>query len=637
MPQDQAATATETVRGPEGCSDALKAEPESARRVLGDRIEVSRVVFGRMGTRVGRALLVFSLAPENAAYLIGRRRILAASFALAASTAALLIIIARRQIVLPLRRITAAAKRMREGDRATRVDVGSRDEIGLLAETFNAMGEAVADREASLEAVTRSLRELFDHMREAICAFGPDGRVRGQASRQAGRVFGATDLEGRSVRELLFGTAGAESVDAQAFDEWISLAFALPIDQWPELEALAPKIAVLRRADGADLPLELEFRPVAKDSAVDRVMLLATDVSERRRLERVVQTKEADHARRIAAMRRLVAGGSQVFLGFIDAARERIQTCLAVVGPVPSPLRTRDIDELFRHIHTIRGEARSFDLPEVEGAATKLEGELDELRALVRRDSLPAEDTVHRSLVAHLSRISAAIDRGSDVFVAASPIGRAALEQVTVQRSALAALVDMAEGRDAELREVAARLVERPFGECTASLVDGAPMWAEEEDKLLVVVVEGREVGVPPALSRVLGAVLTHLVRNSVAHGVEHPEVREREGKPAAGEVRILARAGAAGPTITVEDDGAGLDVPAIEARATALGLSSSGDEAADLIFEPGVSTAGAEEAFAGRGVGLGAARSDLEAVGYAIDVETLRGRFTRFTIRPRG
>jgi two-component system chemotaxis sensor kinase CheA len=625
-----------TVRGREGCAETVGADGATLR-VFSDRIEVSRAVFGREGARVGRAALVFSLAAENAAYLVSRRRILVVSLVVAASTAALLILITRRQIVLPLKRITAAAKRMREGDRATRVQIDSRDEIGVLAGAFNAMSEAVADREASLEAVTQSLRELFDHMRQAICAFGPDARVHGAVSRQAEHIFGVERIEGRRVRELLFGSAGTENVDAQAFDEWVTLAFSLPVEQWPELDSLAPKLVVLHKEDGAELPLELEFRPVAQRGKIDRVMLLATDVSEKRRLERAVQTKEADHARRIAAMRKLVAGGSQVFLGFIEGARERITKCLATLGPRPAPLRTRDIDELFRHVHTIKGEARSFDLPEVESEAAKLESALDEQRALVRRDSLPAQDAVHELLKAHLARLSETIDRGSDVFVAASPIGRAALEQVTVQRSDLARLLAIAKGRSDELARVAARLVARPFGESTANLVDGAPAWAAEVSKQLRVRVDGREVGVPPALARVLGGVLTHLVRNSVAHGVELPDVRQRLGKPVTGEVVMRAEAGADGPTITVEDDGRGLDLPAIEARANALGIAPPSDGSTDLIFVSGVSTAEVGETFAGRGVGLGAVKSDLEAVGYEVNVETAPGRFTRFILRPKG
>jgi two-component system chemotaxis sensor kinase CheA len=621
--------------GPDDCVSPLSPESASTRRVYDDRIVVSRVVAGRSGAPVGQASIVFSLLPENTAYKASRLRILALSLALAAGTATLLILIARSQIVSPLRTITAAAIRMREGDRSARVDFVSGDEIGVLAGAFNAMGTAVADREASLQAVTQSLRELFDHMRQAICAFGPDAIVHGAASAQAKRLFGRADLEGQSVRDLLYGHEGKDGVDALAFDEWVSLAFSLTADHWSDLDDLAPKLAVLRR-NGDEIPLELEFRPVAHGGKVERVMLLATDVSDKRRLERAVLTKDAEHARRMAAMRRLIAGGSQVFLGFIEAARQRVEVCVGTLGPRPTRLETHDIDEMFRHVHTVKGEARSFDLPEVEAVASRLEEDLDGLRGRLRHDATSLTGAEHATLAAHLAELEQAIARGSEVFVAASPIGRAALEQVTVQRSDLSALVKLAEGRDEALRKVASRLSARPFGESTASLVDNAPMWAELEGKHLRVVVEGREMGVPPELAKVLGGVLTHLVRNAIAHGIEMPAERERAGKPQEGTVKLQAFERGGALEISVEDDGGGIDVGAIDAKAKELGLSPSAG-ALEVMFAAGLTTAHAGASLAGRGVGLGAARSDLEGVGYTLHAETAVGRFTRFTLKGRG
>ena len=68
----------------------------------------------------------------------------------------------------------------------------------------------------------------------------------------------------------------------------------------------------------------LEFRPVSKRGKVSRVMLLATDVSEQRNLEKQVQSREEDHARQMAAMRRLLAGGPQVFVAFVDGALDQL-------------------------------------------------------------------------------------------------------------------------------------------------------------------------------------------------------------------------------------------------------------------------------------------------------------------------
>jgi HAMP domain-containing protein/HPt (histidine-containing phosphotransfer) domain-containing protein len=618
---------------------------EMGARVFDDRIEVARPVMGQAGTKVGAAKLVFSLAPENAAFSSTRQRIFWLSFALAAGTAVLLLAIARFGIVRPLHQLREGARRVEKGDLGSRVEVASNDEIGELADAFNAMREAIADREQRLEAATQNLRDLFDHMRQAILAFDAEGNVRGAVSRRARRLFG-DELEGLPVRVLLYpdvprdpeASANMQAVDAQAFDEWLSMAFQIDPANWQEFAELAPKEVTLPRSGQPPIPLELEFRPVTKKGRVDRVMLLATDVSEQRRLQATVASQEEEYALRLAAMRRLVAGGGHVFVSFIDAARDRLARCKELVGPAPRTIPTAEIDELFRHVHTIKGEARAFDLRELEIESAKLEEELDELRARARGEGFVTTGSIHHGLLDRLGRIAEAIDNGCEVFVEASPIGRLALDQISVQRADLASVVDAVrahpEWGDA-LGKSVSRLAARPFGESTASLVDAAPTWAEKEGKLARMDVEGREVRIPPELARLLSPVLTHLVRNAIAHGIEPKAVREEQGKPSTGVIRVVAVEGARGPVITVEDDGRGLDLRGIEARAGALGLVPIAGNVAELVFKSGVSTAGPKSGLAGRGVGLTAVRADLERVGYIVELESQPGRFTRVALKP--
>ncbi|GAC1354679.1 MAG: hypothetical protein NVSMB47_08060 [Polyangiales bacterium] len=628
--------------GGAACASGVAPSPtQTTALVFSDRIEVGRTVYGRAGAKVGAAKLVFSLAAENAAFATTRTRIFWLSFALAGATALLLLAIARAWIVVPLGKLAAGARRVERGDLTTRVDVASRDEIGALAVAFDAMRGAIADREQRLEAATHNLRELFDNMQQAILAFDAQGHVRGAVSRQAHRLFGDA-VEGADVRTLLYGPDLGE-VDAQAFGEWLTMAFQIDPESWAELAELAPKEVVLAREGQPPTPLALEFRPVLDKGRLDRVMLLATDVSEQRRLEATVQSQEEEYARRLAAMRRLVAGGGQVFVSFLDAARERMRRCRELLGEVPRTIPTAEIDELFRHVHTIKGEARAFDLRELEIESARLEQELDELRAAARGDGFTATGSVHHGLRDRLDRLDAAIDNGAEVFVDASPIGRLALDQISVQRSDVAAL---AEARSSQgdpratldwLRKHVARLAARPFGESTASLVDAAPTWADKEGKLARMEVEGREVRIPPALARVLSPVLTHLVRNAIAHGIEAPPVREEAGKPTTGIVRVHAVAGAKGPVVTVEDDGRGLDLARIAERAGAIGFAPIAGNVAELVFKSGVSTAEPSGALAGRGVGLMAVRAELERVGYSVEIESQPRRFTRVVLRPKG
>jgi two-component system chemotaxis sensor kinase CheA len=124
---------------------------------------------------------------------------------------------------------------------------------------------------------------------------------------------------------------------------------------------------------------------------------------------------------------------------------------------------------------------------------------------------------------------------------------------------------------------------------------------------------------------------LLHLVRNAVDHGLEPPAEREAAGKPRRGTVTV--RAVRRGPEIlvSVADDGAGLDLRRLRERA---GEPALGDEdAADLIFRPGLSTSRAVTDISGRGVGLDVVRTGVEALRGRVEVASRRGHGTTFTV----
>ncbi|MDP9034709.1 MAG: ATP-binding protein [Myxococcota bacterium] len=491
----------------------------------------------------------------------------------------------------------------------------------------------------ALESATSNLRELFDHMRQAIVAVDATGTVRGVSSRQARRFFERDDLEGCSLRELLYPAAPAYDLEATSLAEWLDMAVHTRVEDWDACEAYAPREAILPRANGVPLPLQLEFRPLIRNGTITQLMLLASDVSEARRLEQVVQTHEAERASRVAAMRRLIAGGTQVFLSFVESARAAMERAEALLGDNPLPIEA--IDELFRIAHTVRGEARAFDLVELEASTKAIEEDLDRLRLATHGAPGSSTNDVAASLAAALGRARRALDDGCEVLAAASPAGAAVFDQVTVQRSALRELVEHAQHRSDTLGRLVARLMSVPFGVTAAGAVASAPAWCLAEGKLARVHVTPRELMVTPQLAHVLPGVLTHLVRNAIAHGVESPDEREAAGKPREGSIRIVATEHATGSpdhgephvSVTVEDDGRGLDAGRILGRAK---VEQAADPA-DLVFLPGLTTRNNTDALAGRGVGLDAVRSELSRIGYDVSVVFVPGQWTRFTITAAG
>lgn len=135
-----------------------------------------------------------------------------------------------------------------------------------------------------------------------------------------------------------------------------------------------------------------------------------------------------------------------------------------------------------------------------------------------------------------------------------------------------------------------------------------------------------------------LGPPLTHMIRNAVGHGIEDPAIRQAAGKPATGRVTLSAGHRSGRVIIELSDDGAGIDRARVLAAGRARGLILPGQtpgaaELDQLLFHPGLSTAGTVTALSGRGVGMDVVRREVHALGGRISVASEPGRGARFSI----
>jgi len=482
--------------------------------------------------------------------------------------------------------------------------------------------------------------ELIDHMGQALVVFGPDGRVTGEASRRADELFGKGAGRAGSISELLYPDSLPYDLEAAAFRELLPLAFGTDAARWDTVAELAPRELVLRRGRPDEAHLELEFRPIVEDGHTIRIMLLATDVTAERRLEAARLAAKSQHERELASMRLLVGGGADNFLSFLRQSESRLEALEAgFVGADPS-LDSSEIEFLFRHAHTVTGEARSFGQEHLENAMRAIEDRLAELRGVAAKEGRAAVDVERGLALAEIGLAKAELERARETFVEASPLGPAALDRVSVRRSDLdrvARLVETCEWRlgvDAPvLRDVVSRLNARPFGEVAQIFVDAVPRWGEQAGKRVVFEVIGKDAPIPAEFAPVLRGALMHLVRNSIAHGIERPSDRTRQGKERVGRIKAAARIDEGRFEIVVEDDGAGVDVDALTRRAMALGVGADVSNPCDLLFVSGISTTESADDLSGRGVGMAAVRDELRDVGYTVRVESWRDVGTKFIV----
>ena len=161
---------------------------------------------------------------------------------------------------------------------------------------------------------------------------------------------------------------------------------------------------------------------------------------------------------------------------------------------------------------------------------------------------------------------------------------------------------------------------------------------AKELDKKASLNIQGEGVELDRSVLEKMTAPFEHLLRNAVVHGLESEQDREIAGKAETGQINLVARQEGNEVVLVVGDDGAGIDLNRVRAKALDLGLIQADEETTparltELIFQPGFSTASEVTQIAGRGVGMDVVRNEIAALGGRIEVSSEIGKGTTFTI----
>jgi len=164
---------------------------------------------------------------------------------------------------------------------------------------------------------------------------------------------------------------------------------------------------------------------------------------------------------------------------------------------------------------------------------------------------------------------------------------------------------------------------------------------AQKVNKEIKLELNGGDTELDRSVIEVIGDPLLHILRNSVDHGIESPEEREAAGKPRAGTIVVSARHQENHIVIEITDDGRGIDLERVKKKAVEKGLLAkdaaeriSDKDAIQYIFASGLSTAKQVSEVSGRGVGMDIVKSNIQKLGGLIDVETVLGEGTKFSLR---
>jgi two-component system chemotaxis sensor kinase CheA len=192
-----------------------------------------------------------------------------------------------------------------------------------------------------------------------------------------------------------------------------------------------------------------------------------------------------------------------------------------------------------------------------------------------------------------------------------------------------------------ELQETVMKTRMQPIGNAWQKLPRIVRDLGHDLGKRIELEMSGAETELDRQVLELIKDPLTHMVRNAADHGIETPAERRAAGKAETGRIRLSARHEGGHIIIVVADDGRGLDLERIKAKAVKEGLASEADlermssaHIHNFVFIPGFSTASMVSSISGRGVGLDVVRNNIQEIGGAVDLRSVPGEGTSFTIK---
>jgi two-component system, chemotaxis family, sensor kinase CheA len=259
-------------------------------------------------------------------------------------------------------------------------------------------------------------------------------------------------------------------------------------------------------------------------------------------------------------------------------------------------------------------------------------------RPEVRADAAggPAGDAA--SIRVSVEKLDELMNAVGELVITQAMLGQlgAGVEGATAER--LRAGLSQLERNTRELQESVMRVRMLPISFVFSRFPRMVRDLAHRLGKQIELKLTGEQTELDKTVLEKIGDPLVHLVRNSIDHGIESPQVRTAAGKPAAGTVHLDACHRGGNIAIEVSDDGGGLDKERILSKARDRGLLRGNDALSDeqiyeLIFLPGFSTVDKATDLSGRGVGMDVVRRNVKELGGTIELQSELGRGTRFRI----
>ena len=538
-------------------------------------------------------------------------------------------------VIRRIARLSKATENMAEGKRNDRIPYAEgQDELVVLGESFNVMADKVsklhdevveknaklteynANLNSQVNARTREIKCILDNVSSGFLMIDVNGSVLPGFSKSCRSLLGESVTPGADLLALL----GLKKQDEfSIYSELISQSFENDLPTEMTIGQLPKELTIA----GKTISLSASLAVNEHTAAVESILLSFSDVTERRSLEK--KNQETQILIRI--------------LKNIDIFKKYISDVKYLLEAARQAYCLNDLDVMRGAIHTLKGNSSTVGLKDVADFAAVAEdcyaislGDFDEIERLIQ-DFLKKHFDV--------LGVSWTVDEEAKVAISVSE-----LDSLVGQVSEL---LDGKEGHSAVTNFMSDWAVKKQYVSASSlmgNLSEYASEIASKAGKICQINVLGGNTMVDKkTMGQPIGSLI-HVVNNAVDHGIEMPSVRTQVGKQPCGQIEISFIETISFWTITVKDDGAGIDLTRLTQKAIQSGAVTkqavdkmTNEEMARLVFVPGLSTAkqddtgGTIHSVSGQGIGMAAVESTATGLGGKIDIKTCSGKGTSTVI----
>ena len=538
-----------------------------------------------------------------------------------------------RQIILPIGEMELKMTEIAQShDYTHRVPVHRMDEIGRSITAFNEMIEQIEASSELIKQKTADIHAMLQNIPQGILTLEHGNKIHNEYSDYLETVLETDRIGDLNVMDVVFAETNLGSDLLSQVDATISACIGEDLMNFEFNMHLLPTEIEKKMSNGSVKILELGWSPIANDHDVaDRLMLCIRDVTELKALAKAADAQK----RELAIIGEILSVREEKFHEFVSNALnfiEENEKLIAECGATPQAQKRQDvIGLLFRNMHTIKGNARTYGLSNMTNVVHECEQTYDDLR------HHPEMEWPQERLLHELALTREVLDEYAQINehkLGRKGSGRAGVLDKFVnigkdQINHVIQLLDTASAKGAEalvetvqkVRFQLALIGTEKIQDTLSGVMESLPSLAKELDKAQPKCsVHDHGIVVTSHITDMLKNVYMHLYRNSMDHGIEKPAQRVAVGKPEAGHIELTVSLNKDQLQLTLHDDGRGLAIQKIAAKAQEAGLLSSEDsnpqDIAQLIFKSGFSTADKVTEVSGRGVGMDAVKGFVQAEG---------------------